>query len=83
MSVEESEPLKTAQSGLVKIVAEIGVNHNGSVELAKELVSRSAAAGADYAKFQLYNTSEFIHKNSIYYKEFSRERLSYEKFLKF
>lgn len=54
MSVEESEPLKTVQSGLVKIVAEIGVNHNGSVELAKELVSRSAAAGADYAKFQTF-----------------------------
>lgn len=65
-----------------QIIAEIGNNHNGDYKLACKMVEGAIQAGADYAKFQLYNTSEFIHKNSIYYKEFSRERLSYEKFLK-
>ena len=35
------------------VIAEIGNNHNGSVELAKKLVDASIEAGADCAKFQL------------------------------
>ncbi|GAB2974542.1 N-acetylneuraminate synthase family protein [Nocardioides montaniterrae] len=35
------------------MISEIGNNHQGSVELAKELVDHSLAAGADVAKFQL------------------------------
>ncbi|MBA2271750.1 MAG: N-acetylneuraminate synthase family protein [Chthoniobacterales bacterium] len=35
------------------IIAEIGLNHNGSLELAKELIDLAAAAGADSAKFQM------------------------------
>lgn len=35
------------------IIAEIGNNHNGDVELAKQLVDHALAAGADCAKFQL------------------------------
>ena len=38
----------------VVVIAEIGVNHNGSLELAKELVTQCAGAGADYAKFQTF-----------------------------
>ena len=40
--------------GSVAVIAEIGVNHNGSLDLAKELVSRAREAGADYAKFQTF-----------------------------
>lgn len=35
------------------LIAEIGINHNGSVDLAKELVERAKAARADVVKFQL------------------------------
>lgn len=35
------------------VIAEIGINHNGSLDLALELVDRAAEAGADSAKFQL------------------------------
>ncbi len=39
----------------VFVIAEIGNNHNGSLELAKKLVDASIEAGADCAKFQLRN----------------------------
>lgn len=37
------------------VVAEIGINHNGSLDLAKTLVDKAVAAGADCAKFQMRN----------------------------
>jgi N-acetylneuraminate synthase len=36
----------------VSIIAEIGINHNGSVEMAKQLISLSKIAGCDFVKFQ-------------------------------
>jgi len=35
-----------------KIIAEIGINHNGSIEIAKKLIDVAEVAGCDYAKFQ-------------------------------
>ena len=35
------------------VIAEIGNNHNGSLELARQLIDAAAAAGADCAKFQM------------------------------
>ena len=37
----------------VRIIAEIGVNHNGKLDLAYKLIDLAKKAGADYAKFQL------------------------------
>jgi N-acetylneuraminate synthase len=37
---------------VTKIIAEIGINHNGSVELAKKIINASSLAGCDYVKFQ-------------------------------
>ena len=36
----------------VFVIAEIGINHNGSLEIAKELITVAAGAGADAVKFQ-------------------------------
>lgn len=44
----------------VKVVAEIGCNHNGNVLLAKQLVKEAAKAGADAVKFQTFNAEELV-----------------------
>ncbi len=45
------------------IIAEIGNNHNGSLELAKKLIGEAAKAGANCAKFQLRSMGN-LYKNS-------------------
>ena len=42
------------------IIAEAGVNHNGDLRIAKELIDVAAAAGADIVKFQTYNTDLLV-----------------------
>ena len=44
------------------IIAEAGVNHNGSIELAKKLVEKAKEAGVDYIKFQTFKASKLVTK---------------------
>ena len=46
----------------VIIIAEAGVNHNGSLSMALKLVDAASAAGADYIKFQTFKTELNISK---------------------
>ena len=39
----------------ILIIAEIGVNHNGDIQLAKEMISAAKACGADIVKFQTFS----------------------------
>ncbi|MFH2034127.1 MAG: N-acetylneuraminate synthase [Candidatus Margulisiibacteriota bacterium] len=48
----------------VFIIAEIGVNHNGSLKLAKKLVDRAAACGVDAVKFQTFKADEITSKHA-------------------
>ena len=42
------------------IIAEAGVNHNGSIELAKKLIDVAAKAGADFVKFQTFKAETLV-----------------------
>lgn len=46
----------------VVIIAEAGVNHNGSIELAKQMIEEAARAGADYIKFQTFKPEKLVSK---------------------
>jgi N,N'-diacetyllegionaminate synthase len=47
------------------IIAEAGVNHNGDIELAKQLVDEAAVAGADLVKFQTFNATRQVTHSAI------------------
>ena len=46
------------------IIAEAGVNHNGNIDMALELVDRAAASGADFVKFQTFRSAELASKSA-------------------
>lgn len=48
----------------VFIIAEAGVNHNGSIELAKKLIDAASESGADAVKFQTFKAEKLVSKNA-------------------
>ncbi|MBA6153406.1 N-acetylneuraminate synthase [Gelidibacter maritimus] len=46
------------------IIAEAGVNHNGSIDTAKQLIDVAAEAGVDYVKFQTFKAAKLVTKSA-------------------
>ena len=54
------------------VVAEIGINHNGDMDLAHREIDAAAASGADAVKFQNYHTEGFVSDRSLTYEYISQ-----------
>lgn len=67
------------------VIAEIGVNHEGSLDLAKRLVELAREGGADAAKFQTYKAETLASRHSPAYWDTSKEPTlsQYELFKKY
>lgn len=48
----------------VLIIAEAGVNHNGNLEMALELIDKAAEAGADVVKFQTFKAENLVSESA-------------------
>ena len=48
----------------VFVIAEAGVNHNGDLDIAKQLIDAASEAGADAVKFQTYKTEQLVCKTA-------------------
>jgi N,N'-diacetyllegionaminate synthase len=49
----------------VFIIAEAGVNHNGSIEVAKKLIDVASESGVDAVKFQTFKAENLVSKNAV------------------
>jgi N,N'-diacetyllegionaminate synthase len=71
---------KIGNSSPTFIVAEAGLNHNGRLKFAKELIKRASEINADAIKFQTYITEDFVGERSPYFKLFKKYELSFAEF---
>lgn len=62
----------------VMVIAEIGINHNGDVDLGKELIDEAAAAGAKGIKFQTYRTETRFDPGNPFIEVFKKMELGAE-----
>lgn len=59
-----------SKHGKTYVIAEVGVNHNGDMGRAKELIDVAVEAGADAAKFQSFRVEDLVRRDS--------ERMAYQ-----
>ncbi len=64
----------------IEFIAEIGINHNGSLDLAKKHIEKAKEAGADIAKFQTYFTESRTKKGSPIFEILKKCELKPEDF---
>lgn len=56
--------MKKATNSFAYIIAEVGVNHNGNIEIAKELIKAASDAGANAVKFQTFQSENLVTKHA-------------------
>ena len=68
----------TAVGKTVQVIAEIGQNHNGDMELAKELIYAAKENGADVAKFQFYDVDSIFKPDFEWYAATKKSEVTKE-----
>ena len=63
---------------MIKIIAEIGINHNGDMLLAKKQIDAAKESGADAVKFQNFDVDDFLSKRDnadldLEYKQYNSD----------
>lgn len=61
----------------VFVVAEAGINHNGNVKIAKNMISSAKDCGADAIKFQTFRAGDLASKKSKFFKIFKKVEIDY------
>jgi len=64
------------------IVAEAGINHNGSLQIAKKLIVEAKKCGADAIKFQTFTANDLASTKSKFFKIFKKLELTENDFQK-
>jgi len=72
--------VSTASLSDIEIIAEVGINHNGSLDLAKRHVEAAAKSGATTVKFQTYITSERVSSSHPLSQVLKDSELTLEEF---
>lgn len=62
------------------IIAEAGINHNGSVKIAKKLIHKAKDSGADAIKFQTFQASELCSTKLKFFKQLKKLELNEHEF---
>jgi len=57
------------------LIAEVGVNHEGDINLAKKMIEEIAFSGANAVKFQTYKADTLASKNSPAYWDTKKEKI--------
>lgn len=70
------------QENKIFIIAEIGLNHGGDLQTAKDLIDSAVRAGADAVKFQTYLTEKRVPKDSPIFDILKKCELPFEAFKK-
>src|SRR5690606_27249445 len=60
----ESGQMSSESNMTTYIIAEAGVNHNGSLTMAKQLIDVASAAGADAVQFQTFKANKLVSKSA-------------------
>ena len=58
------------------MLAEIGVNHEGDIQLARQLIDEAAGAGANGVKFQSYKAERLVIKSAPAYWDQTKEKIT-------
>ena len=65
---------------MIEIVAEAGLNHNGSLDLAKKLADEALLCGANIVKYQTYNPDKLLRLNDPDFELLASLALKHEEF---
>ena len=61
----------------VFIIAEAGINHNGSLKIAKKMITKAKECGVDAIKFQTFKAKDLTSTKSKYFKIFKNSSEKY------